>query len=80
GMWHIANPLNIFKNVIKHDKDKDFNFTAIINNQKWNSFDNKNDLINVIDKNENAKLMDLQIQDSNNPAKFKDVKVISLSL
>ncbi|PXA19976.1 restriction endonuclease [Staphylococcus pseudintermedius] len=80
GMWHISNPLNIFKNVIKHDKDKDFNFTAIINNQKWNSFDNKNDIINVIDKNENAKLMDLQIQDSNNPAKFKDVKVISLSL
>ncbi|MBA8779886.1 NgoPII family restriction endonuclease [Staphylococcus schleiferi subsp. coagulans] len=80
GMWHIINPINAFSDIIKYDAKKKFNFTAIINTNKWNSFDNTGKLVDVINNNKNAKLIESKIQDSNNPAKLKDVKVIVFSI
>ncbi|HDJ3072805.1 NgoPII family restriction endonuclease [Staphylococcus aureus] len=80
GMWHIANPLNVFGDVIQYDNEKKFNFTAMINFDKWKSLDNTSKLIEVVNKNENVKLLERKIQDSNNPAKIKSVMVVYFSI
>ena len=38
GMWHIENPMRVFKNLYSFDKEKDFHLLAVINTEKYHSF------------------------------------------
>lgn len=76
GMWHIENPFKVFNYVYQRDFNHQFNFMAIINDEKWQSFANTNALIELIDKTPNASLTDIKIKNPNNPAQLKSAKLI----
>lgn len=76
GMWHIENPFKVFNYVYQRDFNHQFNFMAIINDEKWQSFANTNALIELIDKIPNASLTDIKIKNPNNPAQLKSAKLI----
>lgn len=79
GMWGIENPWNVFNYVYDVDTSKKFNFMCIINYEKWNTFENTKELINLSKNNNLLCITDIKIKDSNNPAKLKEAKLISFS-
>ena len=60
GMWGIDNPLKVFSYVYKRDVSKDFSFMCLINDTKWNSFDNCQDLINLVNYSDTLQIEDVK--------------------
>lgn len=77
GMWHIENPYKVFKYVYQFDGSKNFNFLAIINDNKYNSFplEDRNEIENI----SGISIIDKTIKNPNNPALLKKVKVITFA-
>lgn len=75
GMWGIENPWTVFHYIYQRNFDYNFNFMAIINEEKWNSFPNTKTLIDL--QNDHLKITDVKIKDPNNPAKLKNAKLIT---
>ncbi|WP_256843252.1 NgoPII family restriction endonuclease [Rodentibacter rarus] len=78
GMWHIENPWKVFSYIYQRNHDNLFNFMAIINNEKWESLKNKDELLSI--KNERLTIADIKIKDPNNPLKLKKAKLITYYL
>lgn len=76
--WNIKNPFEAFENIYHIDKTKSFNFFAIISNDKFDSFENKNRLYDLANKN--LKVTEIKIKNSNNPKSEKNAKLITYSL
>ena len=70
GMWGIDIPFEVFKYVTNGKK-----FFAIINEKKYNSFPKQS--IELIEKTKGIVITNHKIKNPNNPAKLKDVKLIS---
>ena len=47
GMWGIENPIKVFDYIYERDNTKQFNFMALINDDKYNSFFNREELENL---------------------------------
>lgn len=77
GMWGIKNPWNVFDYIYKRDNKKDFSFMCIINEEKWNTLDNK-ELITNINK-DNFSIIDIKIKNPDNPVQMKKAKLITFS-
>lgn len=77
GMWHIENPFNVFKYIYKNDSNKDFNFVAIINENKYLSFPKED--ITKLENEKGIRINEVQIKDPNNPAEMKKAKVITFA-
>ncbi|MEI0517857.1 NgoPII family restriction endonuclease [Brachyspira murdochii] len=79
GMWHIQNPIKTFSYVYSRNEKAKFNLMAIINENKFNSFDKKDvkELIKISENNNNLYINDINIKDPNNPAKLKKAKIIT---
>lgn len=77
GMWLIKNPWVVFDYIYERNKKKNFNFCAIINEEKYNSFNNKNLLEEISRKDNRLKIEDKNIKNPNNPAKLIKVKLIT---
>ena len=80
GMWGIENPFSVFDYVYKRDYSKKFNFMAIINNEKYYSFDNYSKLEEMCDNIAGLKVSDIKIKNPNNPAQLKDAKLITYTI
>lgn len=80
GMWGIENPFKVFDYIYQRDSTQRFNFMTIINSYKWETFNNKEDLIDLINDNDGAELKDIKIKDPNNPAILKSAKLISFQI
>lgn len=80
SMWGIENPWSVFHDVYEQCENKNFNFMCIINHDKWNTFSNTNDLINLSKKNNNLTISDITIKNPDNPAKFRNAKLIEFSI
>ena len=78
GMWGIENPWSVFSYVYKRDTHKKFNFMCIINETKWNTFNNKN-LINNIDK-KGFSIANIKIKNPDNPAQLRNAKLITYTI
>lgn len=76
GMWHIQNPFRVFEYVYQRDNNRAFNFMAIINTNKWQTFSNRDQLQAVIAQTPNANLRDVHIKNPNNPAQLRTAKLI----
>ena len=76
GMWGIENPFNVFDYVFRRNNNKSFNFMCIINSEKYNSFDNRQELEKLCDKVESLDIKDVKIKNPNNPAQLRDAKLI----
>ena len=80
GMWGIENPFSVFDYVYKRDYNKKFNFMALINDDKYYSFDNYSDLENLCEKVEGLQIADVKIKNPNNPAQLKSAKLITYTV
>jgi hypothetical protein len=77
GMWGIENPFSVFDYVYQRNMDHAFNFMCIINDEKFNSFENTIDLYEECKKNKRLHISDIRIKDANNPARLKSAKLIT---
>jgi hypothetical protein len=77
GMWGIENPFQTFKYIYQRDENKRFNFMALINEDKYNSFSECKELENLVGKIEGLKIDDVEIKVPDNPANLKKAKLIS---
>lgn len=80
GMWGIENPFSVFDYVYKRDYNKKFNFMALINDDKYYSFDNYYDLENLCASIEELQITDVKIKNPNNPAQLKSAKLITYTV
>ena len=76
-MWHIENPFRVFRYAYEFDTTKAFNFLAIINFEKYESFP-KADRI-LIEHEIGIDIKFREIRDPNNPATMKKVVVITFA-
>ena len=76
GMWGIENPVKVFDYIYERDDSKQFNFMALINEDKYNSFPNRKELENLAKKNKDLEIKDVKIKNPNNRAKLKKAKLI----
>ena len=79
GMWLLKNPWVAFNYIVKPNKDKNFEFCAIINRKKYESFTNKNRLESLAATDTSLLIMDGKIKNPNNPAVLVDAKIIRYS-
>lgn len=77
GMWGIENPWSVFNYVYLRDMSNEFNFMCIINEDKWNSFENTSDLMAITEQNTNLVVSDVKVKNPNNPAELKKAKLIT---
>ncbi len=77
GMWHIENPIKVFENFVKNDKEFDFILNVILLEEKYLSFseEERNELEKM--QNENFKIKNIEIKSPNNPAELLKAKLIS---
>lgn len=80
GMWGIENPFNVFYYIYKRDYSKRFNFMALINDDKYYSFDNYKTLENLCGNITGFKITDVKIKNPNNPAQLKSAKLITYTV
>lgn len=76
GMWGIANPFNVFDYVYERDSSKNFNFMAIINKSKWDTLAGTDELVNLINATEGARIEQKLIKTPDNPSCLRDAYII----
>ena len=79
GMWGIENPLKVFKYVYERNINADFSLMCIINDQKWNSFENRQELIDLSTMIDSLIIDDIKIKNPDNPAILMNAKIIKFS-
>lgn len=80
GMWGIDNPFSVFNYIYKRDFSKKFNFMALINEGKYYSFNNHNELEQLCAKIKNLHIQNVKIKNPNNPAQLKNAKLITFTV
>ena len=80
GMWGIENPWTVFKYVYEKDLNSEFNFFAIINEEKYSEF-NKEDRKEFEDfvNNSDLSMIKIKIKNPDNPAILKNAYLITYS-
>lgn len=80
GMWGIENPFGVFDYIYKRDRSKKFNFMAVVNDDKYYSFDNYDRLEKLCETVENLEITSVKIKNPNNPAQLKNAKLITFTV
>lgn len=80
AMWSINNPFKVFQYVYNRDFTKSFHFMCVINQQKYDSFDNKHLLEQSIGKIQGFDIKEVKIKNPNNPAFLKNAKLITFEI
>lgn len=80
GMWGIENPIKVFDYIYERDNTKQFNFIALINEDKYNSFLNKEELENLEKENKYLEIKNVKIKNPNNPAQLRSAKLITFKI
>ena len=77
GMWGIENPLKVFRYVYERNPENLFSFMCLINETKWNNFENTQDLVSLVAIESHLEIKDVRIKDPDNPAKLTNAKLIT---
>ena len=80
GMWGIENPIKVFDYIYERDNTKQFNFMALINEDKYNSFFNREELENLEKENKYLEIRNVKIKNPNNPAQLRSAKLITFKI
>ena len=80
GMWGIENPIKVFDYIYERDNTKQFNFMALINEDKYNSFFNREELENLEKENKYLEIKNVKIKNPNNPAQLRSAKLITFKI
>ena len=75
GMWGIKNPWDVFDYIYHRDPRKSFNFMCIINDAKWDTFDNTTLLTDM--RKDGFKIEHVRIKNPDNPAKLVAARLIT---
>lgn len=77
GMWGLENPTKVFSYVYTPSQNAKFEFTAIINTQKYNTFSlkDRNKLENL--SNKGLSINNIKIKTPDNPSILRDAKLIN---
>lgn len=78
GMWGIENPFQVFKYIFIRDMEKEFNFMAVINKEKYETFPNRKNLEDLAKEKKMLCISDVKIKNPDNPAQLRDAKLISI--
>lgn len=78
GMWHIDNPLKVFKDTFSANDSSKFALTCILREEKFNTFDA--DDKDAITNHPNISLRDIKIKNPDNTAKLINAKLITMEL
>ena len=81
GMWGITHPFIVegFADIYKYG-NCDFELMAIVPSEKYDSFDNKDELSKLSEENDNLTIEDSFVQDPNNTVKLVKVKLIKYKI
>lgn len=77
GMWGIENPFKVFSYIYQPDSQNRFNFMAIINKQKYESFGNTKELEELSKSVNELNVSDVLIKNPDNPAQLRKAKLIT---
>lgn len=77
GMWGIENPWRAFSYILNTQGNTDFSMDCIIRNDKWNSFENKDELVQLAYQTQNLSITDVRIKDPDNPARLNEAKLVT---
>ena len=80
GMWGIENPIKVFDYIYERDNTKQFNFMALINEDKYNSVLNREELENLEKENKYLETKNVKIKNPNNPAQLRSAKLITFKI
>lgn len=80
GMWILQNPWKVFEYVTSLDTGKEFEFCAIINKVKYESFPEHKVLEKLVGKKEGLAINDIEIKDPNNSKELIAAKMIRFSI
>ena len=80
GMWGIENPFNVFNYVYKQNENSIFSFMCLINQDKFDTFENTRELYNLAQNNKYLEILDVKIKNPNNPAQLRYAKLITFHL
>lgn len=80
GMWGIENPFRVFRYIYQRDDSKRFNFMAVINEEKYYSFDNYKELEKQCKIKHDLEIANVKIKNPNNPAQLKNAKLITFTI
>ena len=80
GMWGIENPCKVFQYIYKRNMADNFNFMCIINDDKWNTFENTRELLELSTINDALIVSNVQVKNPDNPAQLRKAKLIKFSM
>lgn len=76
-MWSIKNPWTMFDYIYQIPHDKKFTFMCIINEDKWCSLSNRDEIIELSTNKAELSISDEYTKSPDNPNQFDKVKLIS---
>lgn len=81
GMWGIDNPMKVFNYIYCSDESNDFNFMALINNEKYATFkEDTVELERLATDVEGLVITDVEIRTPDNPAVLRKAKLITYKI
>lgn len=80
GMWTLENPLDVFNYVYTRDNTKDFTLMALINNEKYATFDEVEQLEGLVGVVDNFNIENVEVKNPNNPAQLVPCKLITFEV
>lgn len=76
GMWGIENPWRVFNYVYARDKSKEFTFMCVINEAKWKTLSNIEELLSLEQLIPELSITDIKVKNPDNPASLNNAKLI----
>lgn len=80
GMWGIENPWSVFNYVYQMKEQEQFTLMCIINLDKWNTFTNSNELIELSKEVESLNITTVSIKNPDNPKELRAAKLIEFTI
>lgn len=80
GMWGIENPWKTFDYIYSRDSSRKFTFMCIINDSKWDTFSNTDELLCLANKTSNLEVTNVRVKNPDNPAQLNNAKLITFYL
>lgn len=80
GMWLLENPFIVFKYVYQPVTTANFNLFALVSTEHFDSFNNKDELLSLVDEVATLNIADVEVKNPNNPAQLINCKKITFCL
>jgi hypothetical protein len=80
GMWGIDNPMKVFNYIYQRNDNREFNFMALINEEKYDTLKYTEELEELVGQVDGLRIEEVEIRDPDNPAQLRSAKLITFSI